>query len=132
MRNASILEKPFASRMRISDIGGGRVIRQFSMDGKIVRLGTYLTAEQIQSIHNRAYMIGRFIDVWPKASVTAGNASSAADTGADQAERHVVTLGFGRYNVIEGTVLNEEPLSRADAYALAGKAEPMKRGEQEH
>lgn len=117
--------------MRIDQIGGGRVIRSFTIGNERVHVGSYLTQEQIAKIPaaNRSCLIGRFIDVWPKASDGAGFASSSPDQGADRAERrdrHVVALGFGHgYSVIDGVWLNDKPImSRAEAYALAGKPDP--------
>ena len=137
-----VLEEPYPGRVkRIEDIGGGRVIRAYRSGGDMVKVGTFLTRDDILAINpvNRWHLIGRFIDVWPKAPDTAGNASSATDARLDKAERHVVSLGFNRFRVFEGLWLHDSDkdyLSREDAYKLAGKNAPpvqrMKRGAKEH
>lgn len=54
------------------------------------------------------------------AALLANALAARADGGA---KRHVVSRGFGKYDVIEGVVLNAEPLTnKAAAKALAGEA----------
>ena len=137
--NLAVKMEPYPGRVKaIADIGGGVVKRMFRMGDKQLNVGTRLTREQILSINpvNRWHLIGRFIDVWPKAPDTAGNASSATDARLDKAERHVVSLGFNRFKVFEGSWLCEKPLSQEEAYKLAGKEVPpvksKKRGAKEH
>ncbi len=121
-------------RMPLDQIGGGRVIRGFRKAGEYVRVGTYLTAEEILDINptNRTSLIGHFIDVWPKSPDRRISPPPRPAATAEQAERHVVSLGFNKFLVIEGTKLTEEPVSRSEAYALAGRPEPKKRGAKEH
>lgn len=119
------------NRMPLDMIGGGRVVRRFSNGDKWVEPGTILDGDFIRSLPqaNRNVLLQNNIAVWPKAQ-TGGFASateSASADGAERGERHVVSLGFNRFNVIEGVRLNDEPLSRSDAYALAGKPEPAKK-----
>ena len=124
-RGQAIRAEPGVARIPLEQIGGGRVVRPFYVGGTQVKVGAELTAEFIRSINpsNRASLLGRFIAVWPKAPGV-GVASRLPDAEGQQAERHVVALGFGRYNVIEGVILNESPMNRASAYELAGKPEP--------
>lgn len=132
-------QAPF--RMRMEDIGGGRVIRQFRSGGKLMRTGETMTAEQIVAINpaNRTSLIGRFIDVWPKPAGVASSSAGKADraeraTDASAMTRHVVPLGFGRYHVIQGELLTENAVTREEAYALAGIPLPPSktRREKEH
>ena len=113
-------------RINLDEIGGGKVIRGFNAGGERVNAGTLLTREFLAAIpaNNRNTLIDKnFIQVWPKAAA----AVSPPDVGAGPtAERHVVALGFGRYNVIEGTVLNASALTREQAHKLAGKPMPDK------
>jgi hypothetical protein len=118
--------------MRLDQIGGGRVIRAFRKDGKMIPVGTNLSREDILDINpsNRTSLVGRFIDVWPQPDTAGFNASSATGKSAGQAgrsaglEKHVVSLGFNKFLVIEGKKLTEKPVSREEAYALAGKRVP--------
>jgi hypothetical protein len=68
-------------------------------------------------VANRQALIDkRFIEVFPKDATGAG-------------ERHIVSAGFGKYHVIEGKKLNEFPLTKQEADALAGtkRAAPKKK-----
>jgi hypothetical protein len=101
------------------DIGGGIVRRTFSSGGKRLYAGMKLTGEQVRLFNpaNRMALIEkRFIDVYPVGT-------DSALTG----ERFVISAGFGAFNVIEGRKLNDEPLNREQAYALAGIPEPPRR-----
>lgn len=128
-RSGAVLAEPTSPAARIApnQIGGGRVMRGFRAGGKFIKAGTALSPEQILSINpsNRVALMGRFISVWPKAA-DAGFASSSA-AGAERAGRHLVSAGFGRFHVVEGILLTDEPVSRAEAYALAGKTAPIKK-----
>lgn len=91
------------------DIGGGVVRRLFTNAGKVHRSGDKLTGDQIRAMptHNmRALVENRFIEIYPQ--------SVSVDAG-----RHVIHRGQGRYDVIEGCVLNDQPLSKDDADKLA-------------
>ena len=121
-------EPPFA-RIPLDQIGGGKVVRPFRVGGTRVAANTVLTAEQIHDMRaaNRQVLLDRFIRVWPLPAVkgrTKGFASSARpESGAEHATRHVVSLGFRKYAVIEGVKLGEYA-TRAEAYKAAGKPDP--------
>jgi hypothetical protein len=109
----------------MNQLGGGRVVVAFSAGGVRIKPGTLLTAEFIKSlpVNNRNQLIdAHYIEVWPKADGAVS--PPAASVSGPGAERHVVPLGFGRYTVIEGVMLPDKPLTRAEAYAFAGKQEP--------
>jgi hypothetical protein len=131
-RNLAVRAEPYSHRMPLNQIGGGLVIRAFDMGGHRVNVGTRLTREQVLSINpaNRSSLVGRFIDVWPQPDSAGSPPPQPVKAG--QAERHVMSLGFNRFHVIEGVQLTDEPVDRAEAYALAGKTEPPKRGMKEH
>jgi hypothetical protein len=112
-----------------STIGGGRVTRPFKSlqiepSGRNLRVGRELTAEQIMAIpiKNRRALVERgWIEVW-----AAKRHARATPTPAG-VDRHVVQVGFGRhifYNVIEGVKVNDTPLTKEEAMAMAGKTEP--------
>jgi hypothetical protein len=96
------------TQLRNDDIGGGKVIQGFRMGGEYVRPGTILSREQILGIPyaNRASLMARFIEVWPR---EAGKPEGTA--------RFIVRVGT-KYNVIEGVVLNAEPLEKEEAEEL--------------
>lgn len=94
------------SALRHEDIGGGKVRQGFRMGAEFVRPGTILTREQILAIpyQNRVALITRFIEVWPKEA-----------SPPENLRRFMVHMGAGKFNVIEGVQLNDEPLSKEEA-----------------
>jgi hypothetical protein len=91
------------------DIGGARVARTFTFNGEYTKRGQNLTAEQVLSINlpnRRALIDSNFIEVYPKTPLVAGG------------EKFIVGIGKNQYNVIEGRVLNDEPLTREEAERL--------------
>jgi hypothetical protein len=99
-----------------NEIGGGFVRLAFT-DGTRRRMpGEALSAAEIKSFHNyrRMIEIGK-IAVYPPsgARTTTANDAKAAN------ERHVVSLGFGRYDVIEGRKLTDKSLTKDEAEMLA-------------
>jgi hypothetical protein len=114
-------------RLPADQIGGAHVVRAFNAGGERIRTGTVLTGDYIRNIPtaNRNCLIDKhYIAVWPK-SGDAVSPPVSSGTG-QRPERHVVTLGFGHFAVIEGSVVNDKPLTREEAYALAGKPAPEK------
>lgn len=103
-------------------IGGGIVKRTFNNGGRHMRSGERLTAEEIlgwPTANRQALIDKKFIEVWPKGDVSHPLGS------VEPAGRHLVSLGSGRFNVVEGRVVNTEPLTRSQAMALAG-IEPVR------
>jgi hypothetical protein len=128
-------QKAKVNRMRalhISIIGGGRVVRGFRWGTEFMRAGTEVTREQLLKMpqQNRNALIEKgYITVWPVHNVTPMDAPlTTGKTGAaalaEGVEKHVISSGYGRYNVIEGRKLNDRPLSKEEAYGLAGKEMP--------
>ncbi len=101
-------------RLAEAEIGGAVVRRTFTMSGTQVRRGDELTREQVLSIGrpNRQALIDKnFLDVFPL---------SRAAPVVEAEDRHVVSLGFGKFDVVEGRKLNDAPLTKDQAQALAG------------
>ncbi len=101
-----------------TQIGGGRVERPFTMGDRTLPRGTVLTREQIVGIRtaNRSSLIDKgYLMVWPREALSSGQ-----PVVTEPQERHVVNIGFGRWNVIEGRKLNQEPLDKESAHLLAG------------
>lgn len=112
------------------EIGGGKVKRGFNANGKFLRANTELTAAQIMGwpVANRNALIDKkYIEVWPK-----GSATTPLGSVGPEAERHIVPLGAGRYNVVEGVQLNKAPLKKTEAMALAGVASEKKSKARKH
>ncbi|MGH6821930.1 MAG: hypothetical protein ACREC4_00310 [Methylocella sp.] len=57
----------------------------------------------------RSMIENRILEVWP----------DIGSTTPIDGERYVVSLGFGRFAVIEGRKLNDAPLTKEQAAALA-------------
>ena len=93
------------------DIGGARVRRVFSMAGRNVRGGDQLSADEVLSIptaNRRALIDSGYIEVYPR-----------PHHGASDAERHIVHVGRGQFDVIVGHKINARPLSKDEAEELA-------------
>lgn len=88
-------------------IGGATVNRLFNSPANPVRVGMTLTREQVLAYpsRNRQSLIdGGYLSIHPR--VPAG-------------ETHIVSRGFGKFDVIEGRKLNVDPLeSKEEAEAL--------------
>jgi hypothetical protein len=94
------------------EIGGGFVRRAFTDGETLMAVGAPLSAEKINAWPNRRTLIeSGLIAVYPP------HGEGAATTGP--AERHMVHLGRGQYDVIAGTKLNDRPLSKDEAEDLA-------------
>lgn len=118
---------------QLGDIGGGVVGHPFRMGEKYMLRGTALTRDEILAIpaSNRRALVERgSIRVWPMgaperpAEVMHPPPAKSADAPAPSAEtqKHLMHIGAGKYHVIEGRRLNEEPLAKEEALALAGYA----------
>lgn len=109
--------------INVNQIGGGVVTRTFNMGGKTMLRGIELTAEEVRAMRpmNRSSLIDRgHLYVWPKGQHAKPPEGSV---------RFVMPMGFGRgYHVVEGRRLNAEPLSKEEAYKLAGLPPPEPNG----
>ena len=94
-----------------NEIGGGVVAIPFVLaDGTRLARGTRLSADAIKALGNHHTLIRHeYIKVYPPHGETA----SIAET------RHVVHVGGGAFDVIAGRKLNDRPLSKDEAQALA-------------
>lgn len=100
------------------EIGGGRVRRPFTKGGEKLLAGHEMTAEEIYAIPitNRRVLIEKgFLQVWPCSEVGRKPRLPA------NAKRHIVPLGFGRYDVVEGVKLNDGPIDAAEVERLTGQ-----------
>ena len=103
-------------QMPAKEIGGAIVRRTFSCGGKQLQSGMKLTAEQVlamPTLNRMALVDKRYMDLVPVASTQA------------KGERFVMHDGSTGYFVLEGRYINDEALDREQAYALAGKSDPM-------
>lgn len=112
------------------EIGGGKVKRAFNAGGKFLKAGTPLEAAVIMgwpTANRNALIDKKYIEVWPKGSVTTPLGSVGPGV-----ERHIVPLGAGQYNVVEGKLLNGKPLKKSAAMALAGLESERKTKRKNH
>ena len=92
-----------------NQIGGGFVTRPFFKGSEYLPNGTPLTADEIKSFSNHKRLIAsNFIKVYPP-----------HDTASASEQRHVVHCGGGNFDVIAGRKLNDKPLMKDEAHALA-------------
>lgn len=99
--------------IRDEDIGGAIVTSAFRRGTEYVLRGTRLSREDVLAIRkpNRNSMIENgVISIYPLAGESPGRAP---------VERHVISRGFGKFDVIEGRQLNDAPMSKEDAEELA-------------
>jgi hypothetical protein len=91
------------------EFGGGFVRVSFTVNEERLKVGTPLSADAIRSFGNYPRLIETgHIAVYPPSPSGVGG------------ERHVLHKGRGEFDVIEGRKLNDAPLSKDEAYALAG------------
>lgn len=92
--------------VREENIGGATVNRLFNRIGNPVRVGQTLTREEVLAFpaRNRQSLIdGGYLAIHPRVA----------------GETHIVSRGFGKFDVIEGRKLNVDPLeSKEEAEAL--------------
>lgn len=101
-------------RLRAGEIGGGEVQRTFRMGERQLHRGDRLTGDEVRSMRvaNRMSLIDKgFLAVWPVATPVA----------IEGAEFHLIDRRFGLYDVIEGTKLNNEKLTKEGAEALIAR-----------
>jgi len=98
-----------------ADIGGARVRRVFTARGQVIKAGKHLSADEVLAMplaNRRALIDAGHLEVYPKSSPAA---KSEPET------RHIIKVGDGQYDVIAGNKVNPKPVSRDEAYRLAGK-----------
>src|SRR6266498_756262 len=104
--------------LHIEDIANGMVERSFRLGDRILRRGEPVSHEDIRNIPiaNRNALIDKgYLRVVPKRVLDA-----VAQLGVSaEAEKFVVSLGFGRFDVVEGRKINAAPVDRETAYELA-------------
>lgn len=104
------------------EIGGAVVRRKFTRGGKALLAGHLLSAEDAQSIPTanlRALEERGYITTWPRVS---GSQPSSQPSGP--LERHLVTVGPGKFIVVEGRSLTPEPIGSEEAKALRDANKP--------
>ena len=99
-----------------SDIGGGKVLRAFTMGGETLKNGTHLSRDQILAMpyNNRQALIdGGRLAVYPPAPDA----------------RFIHHEGFGKFHVVEGRRITDEPVTKEEAERivaeLGSQAEPV-------
>jgi hypothetical protein len=89
--------------------GGARVLRTFTIGERRVLSGEILSPEEVRGINlvnRRALVDNHQLEIIPRAA-----------TNVPQ-ERFLMSTEKNKYNVIEGRMLNTEPLSREEATKL--------------
>lgn len=95
--------------IRQEHIGGGIVRRTFTRGLETLRSGHELTREEVLKIPTANL----------QALVDNGKLSIFPPSGLG--EHHVVSRGFGKFDVIRGHVLNDAPLTKEEAEAMAAE-----------
>lgn len=100
--------------IKLNDLGGAKVMRTFRMGTKQIRAGTMLTETQLANMTRanlRALIESGFLAPWPKGGVIQAQALA-------RFARH---RGFGEWDVIEGRLLNTDPMPREMAQELVAE-----------
>jgi hypothetical protein len=99
-----------------SDIGGARIRMGFTRGNVRMKAGEHLTADEVRSIplpNRRALTSAGYIEVYPVRTEVVRREQTIKQ------DRFIVQVSKGQFNVIEGHRLNDAPLSREEAEALA-------------
>jgi len=92
------------------DVGGARIRRTFTNGGTQMKSGTHLSRDEVLKMNlpnRRALADSGYLEIYPRAPQDGPR------------ERIIVGFGKDKYNVIEGRVINDVPLSRDAAEKLA-------------
>lgn len=113
--------------IRDEHIGGGTVMRGFTKNGEWVKPGTKMTREELMALPRlnlQALVDTSKISLFPPAP---GQIEGMG-------ELIMVNRGFGRFDVLQGRRINDDPLTKDEAEALMAKiqaeAEPKLPGEE--
>lgn len=113
--------------MTIDQIGSGIVERAITIAGERKMRGHELTHDvlaRMPAANRNALIENRFISVFPKSVTVLNRAVEHVPIADGTGEMHVIAKGFGKWDVIQGTVLGSG-LTREEANALAGKTAPV-------
>lgn len=93
-------------------IGGAKVQRGFQRGSEWVKPGTDISRNELLSMPRgnlQAMVDGGRIQLYPPTPAMLGGVG----------ELHMISRGFGKYDIIEGRVLNEEPYTSKEAAETA-------------
>lgn len=99
-------------RIEEKDIGGARVVRTFTNGDRWMKRGDTLTREEILAfpLANRVALVDNHnIEIYPLAP---------SAQPAEPAEKFMIGVSKDKFNIIEGRLLNPQPLPREEADAL--------------
>lgn len=116
MANRNVAPVPPVKNL-MDDIGGAIVRRRFTLGGREVTSGTVLTAGEIKAIpgsNRRALIDNHYFSPFPRAVKTHLEAQDSTEPPIF----HLVNLGFGKWDVVEGKRINNRPLSKDEAESL--------------
>jgi hypothetical protein len=108
--------------MRIEDIDHGRAERRVTINGKERVRGDPLSHADLASMataNRNALIENRMITVWPKSVQVRGPAADGPALAAVEGDYHIVTIGFGKYRVIKGVLLQDGVAKDAAAEYVA-------------
>lgn len=99
----------------IEQAGGAYVRRRFPMGARERVAGEILTAAELATI--RPANLTALINTGKLETFPAPPAGASND---EPGQRFAVHLGFGKYDVIEGRKITDEPVTKEEAEALVG------------
>lgn len=105
-------------RLEIKEIGGAVVDHGMHVGARFLVRGTRLSGDEVRRMFRspnlKAMIDAGYLKVWPRGDSKPADVEAVPGVGV-----HVVYRGFGRYDVIRGTVVNDGALDKEGAHALA-------------
>lgn len=104
-------------RINIQDIGGGVLKRGQKFGGVFYPANKRFTGDELRQmvrpLNLRSMIDQHVIEVWPAHTPV----PTLGEPGPEMA-LHCVSRGFGNFDVIQGRVLNEGPMTKEEAQAF--------------
>ena len=112
----------YLSPNALKDSGGARVYKDIKHKTGVWKAGTILSLSELNSIapaNLRALITAGSIGVFPKQDIP----TSQRTPRDEDAKLHIVSKGFGKFDVLEGKILNAKDLTKEEATAFKEERE---------
>ena len=123
-RDRTIMSTELIARLPTEQLGGARVFRPTEIFGRHYQVNEIVPQDVLQRIKKqnlRALLDQRFLVAWPVGANPTPTAVAVPDADTDAEVFVSNRIGTNRYDVIVGQRLNDEPLTKAEADAVAAR-----------